>query len=1170
MVYIKRVSLSGFKSFGPRKQTVRLDKGLTVLTGPNGGGKSNLFDAVRFALGELSPRSLRVGKFSELVHNPGGDGHGAPFARVSVCFHNPDRDIPLDSSEVTMSRKLMPSGESDYRVNGRSVSRTDMLNMLAAANIRSSGFNILPQGSVIAVAEMSPAEMRKMLDEISGVSEFERRRSEAEIQLAVAEKNLDVAKASTAEVRRRVRQLEIERNQYLRSQFIERELRQIRGMLVSKRLNEAEASVSSTAREEAQLRSKMTELSDRKRNLVDDKRKIDADVSSLEKELAALERERLRDMVAELEAARKQRVGMETEIRVLEAKKESLASDKEERHQLTSRLLKVAEESEARIGEIEISRARLTAERDDVRHSLETLADAYAAMAEEETSRRARATELQAKVAALNNKITQGTAEAEAAASRKKTLQQVVSSNRDEIKRLEERIQSTASLESEATSQDAEASGSVDDFQLQIEEERRKAEEITLHVNHAQDLLHEAEKLFAEANAAWETALLVHSRSLLLAKAQRLVDGGSIQGVQGRLSSFLEIPPDLRPAVESACSGWLQAVLLEDQAEGERLARLMSYLGANGRTIAANSIGPKSRKIPDQSIQSSLLLDSIGVTGKDASKAVQEILGDVYLVETVDEGSMVAEKGCRGVSRQGVMFLPGGRTEFPARATAEPEGLREEDLAALKKSVKMLRTLLEQKTKSRAETEKELSALLHLKSDLQERLSDLRQRLGVLHKEKLDLVQEKERILSTISSLEAEVSSTASTAEAKRSEVEALRSSLDALKAELEAESASPVEERVRQLRSQEAALSERLSQIESKISALDAEEKGIRQNVLRSKAQLEQWQEAADAAESGLRSADASIEEMRSSVQRQTELEKELERGRDEIERSSEHLRTRLDERRGAIREIDEQVSEIDQSLQDLSLQAQALSSRVAEQNIDVRLLRARLESLGFEQPIAVGDIDLGKVEKRATDLEKELSDLGSVNQLAPRQYEEIVRDYKVRAVRIAELEREREEILRFMEEIDRDKLETFMNFFTRVSSSFNSYFNRLTGGSARLELEDEADPLSSGVEMHLQFVGKPPRVSAAASGGEKSVAVIALLLALQGLTPASFYIFDEVDAHMDVRYSKNLAELLKENAHDTQIIVVSLKDILAEQADKLIGVYPKQTESHVVTTKL
>jgi len=1149
---------------------VHLDKGLMVITGPNGGGKSNIFDAVRFALGELSPRSLRVSKFSELVHNPGGNGRGASFARVSVCFDNSDRAVPFDSSEVTVSRKLMPSGESEYRINGKGVSRSEILDTLAAANIRPSGFNILPQGSVISVAEMSPSEMRKMLDEISGVSEFERRRSEAEIQLAVAEKNLDVAKASTAEVRRRARQLEVERNQYLRSRSIDSELKQIRGMLVSKRLLEAESSASSMALEEAKLRSSTAELADRKKTLVDEKRIIDSEVSSLEKELASLERESLRGMVADLEAARNQRLEMEAQIRVLGAKRESIMSDRESQLQRALKLEKVEEEGRTRAREIESSRVHLASERDEVRHSLEAVADSYAALAEKERSRRARTTELRAKIAELNRQITDTTAEAEAAASRTKTLQQVVESNMEEVARLDERIQSISYMESEVASEVARTSRSADDTLLGVKDKRRKAEEIALQVNRAQAVLHEAEKLLAEANAARETARLVQSRNLLLTGIYGLVDSGSIRGVGGRISNFLEVPPDLRPAVESAYSGWLQALLLEDRAVGERLARLISYLGERSRTIATDSLGSTADRRSDRSIESPLLLNSISVHGKDASKAVQEILGDVYLVETPQEGWVVAEKGCRAVTREGVMYLPGGRTEFPARPTSELERVHEDDVARIKRSVGMLRMSLEQKTKSRDNIEKEALALSQQSADLQLKFSDLRERVSVLRKEKLDLVEEKERILSNLSSLEAQIASTASTEERLGRGVEALRSSLGELIAELESESAFSVEDRVGALRSQEASLSERHSRIESELSALDAEERGIQQNLSRSRAQLDQGREAAEAAETSVREMDGKIEELRSGVQRQRQLEEELLRRREEIERSLENLRMGLDERRAAIRSRDEEASKIDQSLQDLNSQVQALSSRETEKNIDVRLLRAKLESLGFEQPMPVDEVDLETGERRASDLERELSDLGSVNQLAPKQYEEIVGDYKVRATRIAQLEHEREEILRFIDQIDREKLETFMKFFAQISSSFDTYFNRLTGGSARLELEDKTSPISSGVEMQLQFAGKPSRASAAASGGEKSVAVIALLLALQGLTPASFYILDEVDAHMDVSYSKNLAELLKENANNSQIIVVSLKDILAEHADKLIGVYPKQAESQIVAARI
>ncbi|NIQ80895.1 MAG: hypothetical protein GTN93_22935, partial [Anaerolineae bacterium] len=306
-----------------------------------------------------------------------------------------------------------------------------------------------------------------------------------------------------------------------------------------------------------------------------------------------------------------------------------------------------------RIGEIDSSRTHLIAERDDVRHALETLNNNYSAMAQRETSRRSRTAELRAKITELNGKITESTAEAEAAASRAKTLRQVVASSMDDVSRLEERIRSMTSLESEAASRAREVSRNAGDTLLRVEEERRKAEEAELHIDQAQAAIHEAEKLLAEADAAKETALLVQSRNLLLARTQRLIDGGSIQGVEGTLSNFLEVSPELRPAVESACSGWLQAVLLDDQAAGERLARLLSYLGSTGRTIATASSSSKASRRRDRSIESSSLLDNIAVHGKDAWKAAEDILGDVYLVETSAEGSKVAEKGYRAVSRQG-------------------------------------------------------------------------------------------------------------------------------------------------------------------------------------------------------------------------------------------------------------------------------------------------------------------------------------------------------------------------------------------------------------------------------------------------------------------------------------------------------------------------------------
>ncbi|MEM2818885.1 MAG: AAA family ATPase, partial [Nitrososphaerota archaeon] len=140
------------------------------------------------------------------------------------------------------------------------------------------------------------------------------------------------------------------------------------------------------------------------------------------------------------------------------------------------------------------------------------------------------------------------------------------------------------------------------------------------------------------------------------------------------------------------------------------------------------------------------------------------------------------------------------------------------------------------------------------------------------------------------------------------------------------------------------------------------------------------------------------------------------------------------------------------------------------------------------------------------------------------------------------------------------------FMNTFNKVSESFERFFSILTGGQAWLKLEDFDNPFSKGVEMILRFPGKSARSARSASGGEKSVAAVALLLALQGLTPAEFYVFDEVDAHMDINYSTRLAELFEEMSRKTQIIVISLKDVIAEKAEQLIGVYNRGGESRIV----
>jgi len=199
------------------------------------------------------------------------------------------------------------------------------------------------------------------------------------------------------------------------------------------------------------------------------------------------------------------------------------------------------------------------------------------------------------------------------------------------------------------------------------------------------------------------------------------------------------------------------------------------------------------------------------------------------------------------------------------------------------------------------------------------------------------------------------------------------------------------------------------------------------------------------------------------------------------------------------------------------------------------------------------------------------ELDRIGAVNQLAESHYAEQVSRYKELSIRMNELEQEKMAIMKFIEEIERKKYNAFMDTFNQVNQNLTIYFSKLTeGGEAALKLENPEDPFSGGVDMVVQFPSKPPILISGASSGERSIAAVSFLFALQGLTPASFYLFDEVDAHLDPFHEAKLGELLVEEAAKSQFLVVTLKPEMASKAEKICGVYARNGVSYIVHTSL
>jgi len=223
-------------------------------------------------------------------------------------------------------------------------------------------------------------------------------------------------------------------------------------------------------------------------------------------------------------------------------------------------------------------------------------------------------------------------------------------------------------------------------------------------------------------------------------------------------------------------------------------------------------------------------------------------------------------------------------------------------------------------------------------------------------------------------------------------------------------------------------------------------------------------------------------------------------------------------------------------------------------------------LKDLGCVEITTVTDNEIQAAERMIPVLKKELAAIGGVNELAASQYDEVKGNYKQLASRIYDLENEKMSILKFMNELDKQKLEAFMKAFNQVSQSFSEIFSTVTSGAGQLFLENPENPFEAGADIKLQFPGKTSMSVGSASGGEKSVGTVCFILALQAIHPMPFYMMDEIDAHLDVVNSQKLAELLKAKSKGSQFMIVSLKDVTIARADAVYGVFIQEGVSQVV----
>jgi chromosome segregation protein len=276
LVYIKKLEIYGFKSFGFKNAVLNLDRGLIAITGPNGSGKSNILDAIMFAIGENSPKSLRVDKFQSLFHDSQSSSNRV--VRVSLTFDNQDRGIPVDKDSVILTREIEgQTGESQYFLNGKKVAKNIITELLEIVVATPNKLNIVQQGMITRISELNSEERRKIIEDIIGLSYFDEKKTEALKQLDASDRRLEIALARIGEIRKRIDELEVERNEQLRFSQVEQEIKRFNAAKLSDYITKTRTSLR-TQQELLQSKTKDSlSLSDRINQLHSEIEKLEAD-----------------------------------------------------------------------------------------------------------------------------------------------------------------------------------------------------------------------------------------------------------------------------------------------------------------------------------------------------------------------------------------------------------------------------------------------------------------------------------------------------------------------------------------------------------------------------------------------------------------------------------------------------------------------------------------------------------------------------------------------------------------------------------------------------------------------------------------------------------------------------------------------------------------------------
>jgi chromosome segregation protein len=1178
MPYIKKIELKGFKSFGPQNIKVTLDKGFTVITGPNGSGKTNILDALLFALGELSTRRLRAETAAKLIFH-GSETAGlerAKMAKVVIQFDNADCRMPVDTTTVTISREVYRNGQSVYRLNGRRISRTHILEVLSMAAISSTSQNIILQGTITRLTDISASERRKIVEDLVGIGQYDAEKAEAEEKLRVADISIRTAMGRIDEVQKRLDDLEKERNELLRASFIQDEIKRFETVkishdmaLIQKKVEEHSAQADEVKKKLEKLRQLRDGQRLKRREIEGEWRKLSSEIVEeggsqvLKVQIRIGElKSKLTELTTKISSGK---ISLEGLTRVSENNVQQYESIRNEIHKNRSEIRHLRSEHEALFDQISSKQA----EHDALARETAQLLDSIG-----ENGKRIREIEL-----GLDNNhkrialLRSGYMNSQTAIKiRIKRLKDLYDRRERFNATLSELQKSFIELESVQKEQKAQ----LKNLERNLERRIAQREAVQKEIAEAGKISESAREAVVEFATQRELAETIAAEEKALRSIEELGDLGVIPGVYGRLRSLVKIERTYQKAIEAASAGWLEAVVVKDFEAAftctETLRKMK--LGRIKIIPIEGTARPKLSKVPEkQGING--LASSFMKYDKNYESAVYFVFGDTLVASDDKVAFSLSSEGHRTVTVDGDLYESGGALETGYyRAPIDFSMIIPSDMAikSLDEAVSALQQHLSKRGSDVSLFQEEIDKTRVEIARLSDAIATLERELTRVKRSMKRTKSNTKRVDHSIGRLEKEIEAEKSQMWVHRAERSSIQKDIRRLKADLttlrrktDPASIQEMEIKREKLAEETITLRQKLGTFQTDISTFQSQfDNVLRVGYQNSKIQLakveQQQRRVEKEVEEALQEREALKHELSELEKSRVELSKSVFSAREEAKKFT----SQIDDIDKELRKLDTEYEQVDRLLNQLQLNVQTSL-------LQLNQYRNQLRQFGYEQPVESTPKQVEEAETSIKMMQFELERIGALNQLALSHYAEQISRYKELSIRMNELEREKQAIVQFMDEIEQKKRNVFMDTFEKIGRDLEKYFAKLTGGgTASLKIENIDEPFAGGIDMIVQFLNKPSIIVSGASGGERSVAAVAFLFALKEFTPASFYVLDEVDAHLDAFHVSKLADLLLEESEKTQFIIITLKPEMVNKAQKVYGVYGRNGVSNVVATNL